>query len=202
MSSTFCCQGSTKLKGVPPRWRWVIKCFYNIEHQTQNLYQHSGKTSARTRKGLHIKNDGQLVKSALDVEPIKLDLEPIKTSRTLLVFVLCFSASIVANSARANSIVSFNKLTTPSLHDVEGSLWPEELIKPEAKFNKGSEAEQKVFVSPPLQFAPLKSCIIFAATTVDGCIFEVKLSINRRGYGRSGLWLRWAAQQTHSISEL
>lgn len=133
---------------------------------------------------------GQLVKSALDIEPIKLDLEPIKTSRTLLVFVLCFSASMVANSARANSIVSFNKFATPSLHNVEGSLWPEELIKPEAKFNKRSEAERKVFVSPLLQFAPLKSCITFAATTADGCIFEVKLSINRRGYGRSGLWLR------------
>lgn len=97
---------------------------------------------------------------------------------------------MVANSARANSIVSFNKLTTPNLHDVEGSLWPEELIKPEAKFNKRSEAEQKVFVSPQLQFASFKSCITFTATTVDGCIFEVKLSINRRGYGRSGLWLR------------
>lgn len=139
MSSTFCCQGSTELKGVPPRWRWVIKCFYNIEHQTQNLYQHSGKTSTRTWKGLHIKNE-----RPLDIEHIKLDLKPIKTSRTLLALILCFSASMVVNSARANSIVSFNKLTTPNLHDVEGSLWPEELIKPEAKFNKRSEAEWKV----------------------------------------------------------
>lgn len=58
----------------------------------------------------------------------------------------------MVNSARANSIVSFSKLTTPELHDVEGSLWPEELIKPEAKFNKRSEAERKVLcpLSPGL----------------------------------------------------
>lgn len=83
------------------------------------------------------------MRSALDVERIKLDLKPIKASRTVLALALCFSASTVVNSARANSIVSFSKLTTPELHDVEGSLWPEELIKPEAKFNKRSEAERK-----------------------------------------------------------
>lgn len=104
---------------------------------------------------------GQLVKSALDVEHIKLDLEPIKTSRTPLVFVLCFSTSMVANSARANSIVSFNTLATPSLHDVEGSLWPEELIKPEAKFNKRSEAERKVFVSPSAPVCSFKVLYYF-----------------------------------------
>lgn len=120
------------------------------------------------------------MKSALDVEHIKLDLEPIKTSRTLLARVLCFSASMVVNSARANSTVSF--FTTPNLHDVEGSLWPEELMKPAAKFNKRSEAERR-------GLCPLSSSLLLLSL--------VLLSLLQQ---RMGAFLRSSFQSTGGVT--
>lgn len=89
----------------------------------------------------------------------------------------------MGNSARINSVDYCNKFTIPSLYYVQGSLQPKELIKSEAKFNKRSEAV------PSVQVCSFKVFYYFHGYNSDGCIFEVKLSINKKGNRRSGLWL-------------
>lgn len=111
--------------------------------------------------------------------------------------------------AKVHPMASFNEFVSPELRPVLGLRWPEMLRSgpwTKCQVRSQSQQAQRAHRSLALRALPTQVCSVKAFCRLlallgqrAGGIFEVKLSINQRGDGRSGTVVRmsWGADTLH-----